>query len=84
MVRWLGRGGESLRNDPPVERNFMSSVQCAGRRHVAKLAHLGEAVPCCAAVVIVVRDEFVRSVVLPGDFGQLIPIAAIVWSQVRV
>jgi hypothetical protein len=47
----------------------MSSVQCAGRRHVAKLAHLGEAVPCCAAVVIVVRDEFVRSVVLPGDFG---------------
>jgi hypothetical protein len=26
-------------------------------------------VPCCAAVVIVVRDEFVRSVVLLGDFG---------------
>ena len=40
-----------------------------GERHVAKLAHLGEAMPCCATVVIVVRDEFVRSVVLPGDFG---------------
>jgi hypothetical protein len=53
-----GRG--SVRNDPAAERNFLSSVQCAGRRHVGELAHgVGDAVPDRLTTVIVPRRKFI-------------------------
>ena len=53
-----GRG--SVRNDPAAERNFLSSVQCAGRRHVGEVAHgVGDAVPDRFTTVIVLRRKFI-------------------------
>jgi hypothetical protein len=64
----LGQGG-SDRNDPAAERNFLSSVQCAGRRHVSQLTDcVGDPAPCRLTVEIVVCGQFVgaRGALLEG------------------
>ena len=50
----------SVRNDPPAERNFVSSVEPAGRRHVGELGHsVGDTPPYLLAIVIILCRKFI-------------------------
>lgn len=54
------RAGGSSRNDPSAERNLMSSVQRAGRRHVSELGHsVGHTPPYLLAIVIILCRKFI-------------------------